>query len=653
MDKQTGISSLKSRIISLPIRAAGQIMKYAFSILVIAALSFMPGGISHAQTETTDPPPSGQSKIKWLDALDVKVIEEGNQRTHFLRHNVELRQDSTFFFADSSVLRQNLLYSAGDVIIVRGDSLNIFGDTLNYNGDLRYGYLTGEAFIEQGNSVLYSNFLEYDAANNKAFYRRGAVLTDGEFQLTSRAGDYDLNTERILFRDSVHILGDDFSLRTESLEYDAKSSIAYFIAPTLIRQGDVTIYTEGGKYNLLTGDAVFFDNPQYKKNGELARADTMIYNDRDESLLLIDSVFYQKESRTITSERLFYDNQKEEVIITGNAVVKEEAREIRSEEIIYDLQSGQFHTVGRSIVSEENYEIEADSMYYGETDGHGYARGRVIWRDKKSGMRVESEETVFSDSTGSVKAYGGRPLVSYPSDTDTMFLTADTIYSRNFITEGDTQRITQAYYNVKIFRSDFQAVCDSLAHLERDSLFRMMDNPIIWMDTTQLTGDTIDAYLADGNISSTFIRQNAMVVTSPDSVFFNQMKGREITARFDDGNLSRVDLDGNAEALYFPLDESDAYIGVNKSESSRIRLDLKDNAVTDIRFYGSPSSSLTPMHKAREDQFKLEGFRWDVQRRPRSLQDLLEIPGQESILYRSGQQNFIEFSAPEPVPGSR
>jgi lipopolysaccharide assembly outer membrane protein LptD (OstA) len=624
-------------------------MKFILALCILFSCSLIWSQAVIGQTENDRTARESQSKIKWLDALNVRVITEGNDRIHYLSGNVELRQDSTYFFADSAVLRQNLLYATGNVVIVRGDSLTIFGDTLNYDGNLRYGYLTGESFIEQGGSLLYSKFLEYDAHNNIAYYQRRAVLTDGDFQLTSRKGTYNLNTERILFRDSVEILGEDFFLRTDSLEYDTESSTAYFIAPTLIRQGDGRIYTEGGHYNLATGDAVFFDNPQYKKEGELARADTMVYNDREESLLLIDRVFYQKDSLEITSDRLFYDIPGDEVTITGNAVVTEGSREIKSDKIIYDLEQGRFYTVGRAFVKEEKYEMEADSLFYGENEGEGFAFGRVIWKDTDSGMWMESEEAVFSDSTGAVKAYGGRPLMVYPSDTDSLFLTADTIFSRNFYTETDTHRITQAYYNVKIFRKDFQAVCDSLAHLEQDSLFRMMYDPVIWMDTTQLVGDTIDAFLKDGTISSAFIRRNAMVLTSPDSIYFNQMKGREITARFKDGVLNRVHVNGNAEALYFPLDESNAYIGINKSESSEIRIDLRENTVTDIRFYGRPSSSLTPMHKATSGQFRLEGFRWQAERRPRSVEDLKKpVPKQDEILFIQPELESYELTAPEP-----
>jgi len=257
-------------------------------------------------------------------------------------------------------------------------------------------------------------------------------------------------------------------------------------------------------------------------------------------------------------------------------------------------------------------------------------------------MELYSMQAVFVDSTGSVKAYGGRPLLIYPSETDSLFLVADTIFSFELINPSDTQRITKAYYNVLIYRNDFQAVCDSLTHQTMDSTFRMMYDPIIWMDTTQLTGDTIDAILKDGSISSAFIRQNAMVLTSPDYIYFNQMKGREITAGFEEGSLREVRVYGNAEALYFAMDQDDAYVGVNKSESAEIRINLKDNAVERIRFFGKPTNNLTPMHKATEGDFRLEGFNWRDELRPQSLEYILKGTLREGMKEFIGQKELLE-----------
>lgn len=566
-----------------------------------------------------------KSPIKWLDAKEVRVVTEGDRRIHFLKDNVQLRQDSMYFFADNSVLQQNHLFASDNVIIVQGDSLNIFGDTLNYDGNTRYGYLTGQSIIDQKGSLLHSQFLEYDAERNLAYYQKGAVLTDGEFQLTSKRGFYDLNLERIIFRDSVVILGEDFLLKTDSLVYDLTQSRADFIAPTLIQQEHSKIYTEGGYYYLASGNAVLFNNPQYTTEEEFSRADTMIFDREKDLLLLRENTYYIKDSLEINSRYITYNLKTEKVDIVGNALVVDGPRVLTSQHIVYDLQTGQFNTLGRAKLIEENYEIASDSFFYDEETGMGFAIGGVEWKDLKSGMYLESEQAEFLDSNGLIKAYGGRPWIMHPSEKDTLYLSADTILSRQYVILLDTQRQTHAYHNVKIFKKDFQAICDSLAHIEGDSMFRMVYDPIIWTDTTQLTGDTIDVQMANGNLSSAFIRENAMVINSSDSILFNQMKGRQIHSKFKDGNLSEVRIFGNAQSLYFPKDETGAYMGMDKRECAEIKLQLEDDEVKHIRFYNTPTGAFTPMKKAKEEQFKLEGFQWRGNLRPNSFEDIIRI----------------------------
>lgn len=616
-----------------------------FSLFSLCFLS-LHSTVANAQQIIGKPTPTDtilpKSPLKWIDSRDVRIITEEGVRTHFLSGNVELRQDSLYFFSDTAVLRQNLLFAAGNVILVQGDSLQVFGDTMNYNGNTRYGYLTGESFIRQNESVLYSNFLEYDAARRIAYYSRGAVLTDNEFQLTSKRGRYHLQTENVYFRDSVEVVGDDFFLKTDSLRYSTQTSRAWFIAPTIIRQGDALIYTESGYYDLETGNALLYGNPQYKSDGQISSADTMIFDGINNLIILKGNAFYQKDSLISQSGQLIYDLDKEMAIITDRAVIIEGDRIIRSDTVFYNLNSGQFTTKGRTFLSEEKYELEADSVFYGEEMGIGYLFGDVLWTDSESGVQLRSNEAVFIDSSSVIKSYGGRPLMSYPSETDTLYMAADTIISLLEYTPTDTHRITLAYYNVIIFRTDMQAVCDSLTHLEDEGLFRMMYNPVIWMDTTQLLGDTIDVAIDEGNIRSAFIRRNAMVLTSPDSLYFNQIKGREIRAEFKDGNLNQVRTFGNAEALYFVLDDNDAYIGVNRSEGAEIKIGFENNEVNTIAFYGEPNSVLTPMGKAQQHQFKLEGFNWNTDRRPRTLDDLKSKMTNRLLLQQQQQKELTQ-----------
>ena len=93
-------------------------------------------------------------------------------------------------------------------------------------------------------------------------------------------------------------------------------------------------------------------------------------------------------------------------------------------------------------------------------------------------------------------------------------------------------------------------------------------------------------------------------------------------SRTTDDELRMMQVLGNGESVYYVLDETDAYIGVNKTICSEMLLNFGNNEITDIRFFTKPNGQFTPMRQANHDVLRLEGFRWLIEQRPMSVEDL-------------------------------
>ena len=104
--------------------------------------------------------------------------------------------------------------------------------------------------------------------------------------------------------------------------------------------------------------------------------------------------------------------------------------------------------------------------------------------------------------------------------------------------------------------------------------------------------------------------------------FFNQIKGKEITAFFEDDNLKRVNVDGSAHTIYYILDEEDAYTGMNKTICSEMLLYFGNNKIENIHYYKKPTGSYIPLDKVSSKDYYLEGFKWEINKKPKSLADL-------------------------------
>jgi hypothetical protein len=98
---------------------------------------------------------------------------------------------------------------------------------------------------------------------------------------------------------------------------------------------------------------------------------------------------------------------------------------------------------------------------------------------------------------------------------------------------------------------------------------------------------------------------------------FNQIKGREMTAEFDDANIHRVIVQGNGESLFFVVDEEDlSFTGMNKIICSNITIRFKEGQVNNLSFYVKPEASFIPPHELRKEDRQLKGFEWRAEDKP-------------------------------------
>jgi len=200
---------------------------------------------------------------------------------------------------------------------------------------------------------------------------------------------------------------------------------------------------------------------------------------------------------------------------------------------------------------------------------------------------------------------------------------------------GET-RIVRAYHNVKIFKSDLQAVADSAYYGYADSVIRCYGRPIIWSQGSQLSADTVYMILKNQKMENILFDKNAFIVnTQLDSSKFNQVKGRKITGYFKNNNLDRVYVDGNAESIYYTVEENE-FTGMIRSISSRIKIKFQENEMTDVISIRKLESTYHPITSIPPDTDILEGFIWKPELRPKSKEEIIptgkpDVPEKKAV----------------------
>lgn len=200
------------------------------------------------------------------------------------------------------------------------------------------------------------------------------------------------------------------------------------------------------------------------------------------------------------------------------------------------------------------------------------------------------------------------------------------------ISDTARTRIVKAYYNVRLFKSDLQAVADSVYYGMQDSMFRFMGRPMIWAQDSQISADTIFMQIVNQTMDNALLKENAFMVNAlADSTKFNQLKGRKITAFFAKNNIERLFVDGNAENLVFSENEKTKIITeMFHDRGGRIKVKMEDRKIIDYTTIKKVDQKVYPFALVTQENEILPGFSWRPQDRPKSKEDLLnrkrEVP---------------------------
>lgn len=201
------------------------------------------------------------------------------------------------------------------------------------------------------------------------------------------------------------------------------------------------------------------------------------------------------------------------------------------------------------------------------------------------------------------------------------------------LTPKDSTKINFIYgiNNVKVFRTDMQVACDSLAYTDLDSLIRLYRKPYVWNETKrQYTADSITVIVKNQSIERASLMSNAFIIVQEDSLSFDQIRATEMMAYFDStGTLRRFDAMGGASGVFF-IEENNSLATVNKFESKMMTAILKEGNIQDINYFDAVKSDAYPVVQLKKDERILKGFDWQPEKRPKGPEDITEYKPRES-----------------------
>jgi hypothetical protein len=153
----------------------------------------------------------------------------------------------------------------------------------------------------------------------------------------------------------------------------------------------------------------------------------------------------------------------------------------------------------------------------------------------------------------------------------------------------------------------------------------MFHEPIIWSEANQVAADTISVKMKDGNVHQLLAKKNAFISSDKGAGKFDQIKGKELVGHFKKNELYKIDMLGNGQAVYYPIQEKNglsSISSVNKIDCSDIVIFVKDSHIERIKFLTKPKGAMIPINQALISDEKLKDFKWDIEKRPKDQHSL-------------------------------
>ena len=490
-------------------------------------------------------------------------------------------------FALFSALAQN----KKQVEVLHSDELEVIrtatGDIQKLKGDVRLRH--NESIMTCDSAFLYRQTNTVDAFGNVR------IIQGSEVTIAGDSLKYNGNDQKAALLGNASMRDRQMLLTTKRLNYDMREKIATYSTGATLVNDQSTLTSEIGYYHSNTKNAFFkkdvvLTNPEYT-----LKADTLLYNIESKIAYFFGPTIISSKESTIYCEDGWYNTVTDIALFAKNTKLENPPQW-----------------------------ITADTLFYDRLQGLGRAFGNIKMVDTSQSLIIESAIANYYERQNTIIATQ-QALMTNIISGDSLFLTGDTLKSvEDTITKI---RNLYAYHNVKIFKSDMQGICDSLTYNNKDSVLTMYKAPVLWSDNNQFLADTILIYLVNNKIDRISLLQNAFLASKNDTLVYNQIKGKYINGIFEEDTLRRMVVDGNGLALYFLQDESNAYIGANRTECTNMVIKLFDNKVDRINCTGTPSGKVNPMKQLRVEELILEGFVWHGDKRPRSKYALLsEVP---------------------------
>jgi len=453
------------------------------------------------------------------------------------------------------------------------------------NGNVKFRH--DDAVMSCDSAYLYQKSNSFVAFGNIKIVQGDTLFAYGDKLY------YDGNAKLVRLRGKARLVNRNTTLTTDSLNYDRTTQLAYYFTGGKIVDPENILTSIWGQYSTATENALFRNKVKLVNENFVMDADTLIYNTKTHVADLVGDthILYQDETDIFTQKGWYNTETERSMLLDRSYLINEEGKDMTGDTIFYDKIKKYGEIFGKAVLNDsvQKSSLFGNYVYYNEEDELGIATDSALLVDW-------SAEQILYVHADTLKTY------------------KDSIYNE-----------AEAWRNVRFYREDVQGIADSLVYSSRDSVMHLVNEPVVWQENQQFSSKTIHIFTKNQDVEKILLEQAAIIIEQVDSAFYNQISGKDITAFLDSSELKRLEVNGNAETVYFIREEhNDSLLGANRTESSYVIFHFKDKKMDKAVFPSATTGEFYPIEMVTDDFMYLSNYFWLDSHRPLSKDDVFK-----------------------------
>lgn len=376
------------------------------------------------------------------------------------------------------------------------------------------------------------------------------ILTQGNVRITcSKAIQY-------LSRNDAELIGnvvatqDTLTIKTERGFYYGNLRKTSSNSGVILDDKKVILTADAGEYFFDENRAVFQSNVKLFDTTSTLTSQLLTYLRNEDRAIATDNVKIIDSANTIFADTIDHFRKKQITFASGNVVIKNN----KNNSLIFGEHLEDYRQDKYTIIDKLPMLVQVDTSR--STDSLGIETIRL--------------DTLFIQCK--VMEVYREPVQKFIA-TDSVIIIRDLFSSKNDLT---------------VYFKDEEKIITQKISDEHNQ-------PVLWYDNLQLTGDSITIYIENKRIRELDVDGNAFMVSKNKNFNqrFDQSSASGIKMFFEDNKIQRAEFFGNVYSIYY-LYEEEQPNGLMKANSKDAVILFEDNEVSEVKLYGNPGSEYYP-----------------------------------------------------------